>query len=94
MNRIQKLFQNKNGFVPALGLVFAFPMVSLGIGIFLVVLLLMLWFMLGKILGAAIVILGLLSLTKVKWPVAVGIIMIGVFVFLNPFEWAKLQMIW
>ena len=94
--RIQKpkMLNSKKGFVQLLALPFAFPMVSLGIGIFLLVLLLMLWFMLGKILGAVIVIFGLLSLTRFKWPVAVGIMLIGLVVFFNPFGWVKLQMIW
>ena len=94
VNRIQKLFQNKKGFVQVLGLLFAFPYVALGIGAFVLILLMMLWFMLGKILGAAIVILGLLSLTKLKWWQALIIVAIGILVFFNPFGWAKLQMMW
>ena len=92
--KIKKLFQNKNGFVQVLGLVFAFPYIALGIGAFALVLLMMLWVMLGKILGAVIIVLGLLSLTKLKWWQACIIVGIGILVFFNPFGWARLQMMW
>ena len=64
----------------------------------LAVVLLVFWllslFMLGKILGAAIIVFALIGWVKgidPKW--AVALVLLGIFVFWNPFDFAALQFI-
>lgn len=70
------------------------PFVLLGVAIFAIVMILMLYFMLGKIIGVIIILAGLFSLKWFKWYVALIFILLGVLIFINPFEWARLQMMW
>ena len=91
-----KIIKNKKGmiqfFAPllwALGNVW----VLLGIGIFLLIVVGMSFFMLGKILGVALALLGAIGFLRgADTKMAIFLILAGVFVFLNPFHWETLQM--
>jgi len=94
VTKIENKKANKRGALQLLALPFMFPMVSLGIGIFVLVMILLSFFMLGKILGAILIVGALIAMTRgldPRW--AFTIVVLGIFVFWNPFDFATLQII-
>lgn len=69
------------------------PFILLGIAIFALILILMFYFMLGKIAGAFMLIFGLYFLSK-DWRIGAGIILLAVILFFNPFGWSTLAIMW
>ena len=91
------MLKTKKGFVSVVAWIFslliASPMVLLGIGIFLLVLLLGIYFALGKIIGVVIVAAGLFFSFKINWKVGLVFVAIGALLFFNPFSWDSLSMV-
>lgn len=70
------------------------PIVLGILGVLVLVTILLSFFMLGKILGVALVVGAMIGLSRgmdPKWVFAIAVL--GVFVFWNPFEFATLQLI-
>jgi len=90
--------QSKKGFVDVLLLtlwaLISNPYILLGLGVFLLILILPFYFMLGKVMGFLLVIAGLIMFRYTDWKFAVLMVLLGILVFWNPFGWAKLQMMW
>ncbi len=83
---------NKRGFLQVIP--FLNPWVLGGALLLIGLLFLMTLFALGKILGVFIVTIGLiLGMRGLNWWQVLLIILVGVFVFINPLEWAAMSMV-
>jgi hypothetical protein len=71
--------------------VLANPWVWLGAAIFVLVLLVLIFFALGQIIGVAVVALGIMLAFKADWRVGLVFIIIGAFLFFNPLDWDSLS---
>lgn len=92
------MMKNKKG-VANVGMmlfsIFKNPVALLGLGIFIVVMMVMFYFMLGKIVGTALILIGAMSLMNKTWGWHVGLIMIilGILMFWNPFGFSMLSIV-
>ena len=90
-----KFIKNKKGFLPVfLAPILVNPLFWLGTGIFILVIYLLSLFMLGKILGAVLIVSGIWLFAKTEnWIVLVFAVLLGVILFWNPFDFGMLQFI-
>lgn len=71
------------------------PWIMLGIGIFILVLILLFYLALGKILGAVVMAAGVALLFRTKWIIALLVLILGVILFYNPYNLIPgLQIMW
>ena len=90
-----KIIKSKKGnlVLGLLSFLFSEVWILLGIALFILVFFGMSYFMLGKILGAVLIVFGLLGYLRGLDPrMTVFVILAGIFVMLNPFHWETLQM--
>ncbi len=95
-NNMMKAKKGFIQFIPAVIIaLFSSPIILLGIAIFALILIVPFYFMLGKVLGTILVIIGSLVLFRLK-ALYIGLIIIGigVLIFVNPFDFLPLQMMW
>ena len=94
MIKIKKgMMKNKQGMVGIILMLIANPLILLGLGIFVFVFMFTAYFMLGKILGAGLILLSVYMFFRVDWKFALLILLIGLLIFANPFNFEFLQMV-
>ena len=90
---MKKLIESRKGFgqlFSILALLMANPFVLLGIAIFVIVVLLLFYFALGKIIGVGLIGFGAYMMIK-NWKIGLILLISGIFVLMNPFEWSSLS---
>ncbi len=92
------LFSSKKGWAWLLApasTALASPWVLLGLGIFVLVIVLLFLITLGKLLGALVLAGGVVLLFRARWWIALLVIGLGVMLFYNPYNLIPgLQMMW
>ena len=86
------MMKSKKGFVPMIiGALLTAPWVLLGLGIFVVLLLLGIYFALGKLIGAGLIVFGGFLISRFDWRIGAVIMGVGLLFFYNPFDWDTLS---
>ncbi|CAB1060219.1 hypothetical protein D1BOALGB6SA_4984 [Olavius sp. associated proteobacterium Delta 1] len=89
-----KLFNNKKGFLPFIPPIIAalagIPWILFGAGVFILILLALIYFALGKIIGTGLIVVGIIAIFKLSWKIGLPMILIGLLTFINPFGWENL----
>jgi hypothetical protein len=90
----EKMLKTKKGLAPVAfvaSLIFSFPWIALGIGLFLLAFLLGFYFALGKLIGAGLVVFGGFLTYKLSWKIGLPMMAVGLLFFYNPMDWETLQ---